>query len=154
MLSKEARKERNEKFWSGFKEYMRGTLSSTGKRVNWLNYKTEVQDTYLRLICDGKTTAVCYDIQFKDTGIKAIFWEQLGELKKVLEASMKQETSWEENFITKEGHSIGRISWTIENLNFYHDEDWNKIYGFYKNRLVEFDEFYQEFKDILIALVE
>lgn len=154
MLSKEARKERNEKFWSGFKEYMRGTLSSTGKRVNWLNYKTEVQDTYLRLICDGKTTAVCYDIQFKDAGIKAIFWEQLGELKKVLEASMQQDTSWEENFITKEGLSIGRISWTIQNLNFYNDKDWDKIYGFYKTRLVEFDEFYQEFKDILIALVE
>ena len=154
MLSKEARKERNEKFWSGFKEYMRGTLSSTGKRVNWLNYKTEVQDTYLRLICDGKSTAVCYDIQFKDTGIKAIFWEQLGELKKVLEASMQQETCWEENMTTKEGLSIGRISWSIENLNFYNDEDWDKIYAFYKNRLVEFDEFYQEFKDILIALVD
>ena len=154
MLSKEARKERNEKFWSGFKEYMRGTLSSTGKRVNWLNYKTEVQDTYLRLICDGKTTAVCYDIQFKHAGIKAIFWEQLRELKKVLEASMQQETSWEENTITKEGLSIGRISWSIENVNFYNDEDWDKIYAFYKVRLVEFDEFYQEFKDILIALVE
>jgi hypothetical protein len=154
MLSKEARKERNEKFWSGFKEYMRGTLSSTGKRVNWLNYKTEVQDTYLRLVCDGKTTAVCYDIQFKDTGIKAIFWEQLGELKKVLEASMQQETNWEENLITNEGLLISRISWSIVNLNFYNDEDWYKIYAFYKNRLVEFDEFYQEFKDILIALVD
>ena len=154
MLSKEARKERNEKFWSGFKEYMRGTLSSTGKRVNWLNYKTEVQDTYVRLVCDGKITAVCYDIQFKDAGIKAIFWEQLGELKKVLEASMQQETRWEENTTTKEGLEIGRISWAIENLNFYNDDDWDKIYSFYKDRLIEFDEFYQEFKDILIALVE
>jgi hypothetical protein len=67
---------------------------------------------------------------------------------------MQQETSWEENFTTKEGLSISRISWTIENLNFYNDEDWDKIYAFYKVRLVEFDEFYQEFKDILIALVE
>lgn len=154
MLAKEARKERNEKFWSGFKEYMRGTLSSTGKRVNWLNYKTEVKDTYLRLICDGKITALCYDIQFKDTGIKAIFWEQLGELKKVLESSMQQATVWEENVSTKEGLLIDRISWTIEKLNFYNDDDWDKIYSFYKARLIEFDEFYQEFKEILIALVK
>jgi hypothetical protein len=154
MLSKEARKERNEKFWSGFKEYMRGTLSTTGKRVNWLNYKTEVQDTYLRLICDGKTTAVCYDIQFKDAGIKAIFWEQLGELKKVLEASMEQTTTWNEEFTTKEGLVIGRIYWELENANFYNDDDWEKIYSFFKKRLIEFDAFYQEFKDILIALVD
>ena len=154
MLSKEARKERNEKFWSGFKEYMRGTLSSTGKRVNWLNYKTEVQDTYLRLVCDGKTTAVCYDIQFKDADIKAIFWEQLGELKKVLEASMEQTTTWNEEFTTKEGLVIGRIYWELENANFYNDDDWEKIYSFFKKRLIEFDAFYQEFKDILIALVD
>ena len=154
MLSKEARKERNEKFWSGFKEYMRGTLSTTGKRVNWLNYKTEVQDTYLRLICDGKTTAVCYDIQFKDAGIKAIFWEQLGELKKVLEASMEQTTTWNEEFTTKEGLVIGRIYWELENANFYNDDDWEKIYSIFKKRLIEFDAFYQEFKDILIALVD
>lgn len=154
MLAKEARKERNEKFWSGFKEYMRGTLSSTEKRVNWLNYKTEVKDTYLRLICDGKTTAVCYDIQFKDAGIKAIFWEQLSELKKVLEASMQQVTIWEENLITKEGLVIGRIYWQLEDVNFYNDADWEKIYSFFKSRLLEFDEFYQEFKDILIALVD
>lgn len=153
MLAKEARKERNEMFWSGFKEYMRGTLSSTGKRVNWLNYKTEVQDTYLRLVCDGKITSVCYDIQFKDAGIKAIFWEQLGELKKVLEAFIQQKTIWEENFATKEGHLIGRISWTIENLNFYNDEDWDEIYAFFKARLKEFDLFYQEYKDILITLM-
>jgi hypothetical protein len=125
-----------------------------GKRVNWLNYKTEVQDTYLRLVCDGKTTAVCYDIQFKDAGIKAIFWEQLGELKKVLEASMEQTTNWKEEFTTKEGIVIGRIYWELENANFYNDDDWEKIYAFFKSRLVEFDAFYQEFKDILIALVD
>jgi hypothetical protein len=154
MLSKEARKERNLLFWAAFKEVMRKHVSSSGRRVNWATYPTQVKNTYLRLISDGKLTAVCYDIQFKDAGIKAIFWEQLGELKKVLEASMQQETSWEENFTTKEGLSIGRISWTIENLNFYNDEDWDKIYAFFKIRLVEFDGFYQEFKDILIALVE
>jgi len=154
MLSKEARKERNEKFWASFKETMRQTQSASVKRVNWLNYRTEVKDTYLRLVCDGKTTTVCYDIQFKDIGIKAIFWEQLGELKTILESSMNQVTTWEENVITQEGLTIGRISWKLENVNFYNDEDWGKIHTFFKSRLIEFDAFYQEFKDILIALVD
>ena len=153
MLSKEARKERNLLFWAAFKEVMRKHVSSSGRRVNWATYPTQVKNSYLRLISDGKLTAVCYDIQFKDAGIKAIFWEQLGELKKVLEASLQQTTVWEENYITKEGLVIGRISWSIEKINFYNDEDWDKIYAFFKDRLQEFDEFYQEFKEILIALM-
>ncbi len=154
MLSKEARKERNELFWSAFKEVMRKKVSSSGRRVNWATYPTEVKNTYLRLISDGKLTAVCYDIQFKDSGIQSIFWEQLGELKKVLESSMNYTTKWEEFHASEDGKTIGRISWELENVNFYKDEDWPIIHDFFKNRLLEFDDFYQEFKEILISLVE
>lgn len=154
MLPKEERKQRNELFWATFKEVMRGKVSSSGRRVNWATYPTEVKDTYLRLICDGKTTAVCYDIQFRDAGIKAIFWEQLGELKKVLEDSMTIPTKWDEQFETKEGLLIGRISWELEGVNFFKDEDWPQIHSFFSERLIEFDAFYQEFKDILIQLVD
>lgn len=154
MLSKEARKERNLLFWAAFKEVMRKRVSSSGRRVNWATYPTQVKNTYLRLISDGKLTAVCYDIQFKDEGVQAIFLEQLGELKKVLEEIMQHPTKWDESFINTEGIKIGRISWELENVNFYKDEDWPSIHQFFKERLTEFDAFYQEFKDILISLVE
>jgi hypothetical protein len=154
MLSKEARKERNLLFWAAFKEVMRKQVSSSGRRVNWANYPTQVKNTYLRLISDGKLTAVCYDIQFKDAGVQAIFWEQLGELKKVLEETMKYPSKWNESFVTAEGSNISRISWELENVNFYEDKDWPIIHQFFKERLIEFDAFYQEFKDILISLVE
>ena len=42
----------------------------------------------------------------------------------------------------------------LEGFNFYKDEDWKEIHKFFKLRLSEFDEFYQEFKDILITLVD
>ena len=154
MLSKEARKERNLLFWASFKEVMRKRVSSSGRRINWATYPTEVKNTYLRLIADGKITAVCYDIQFKDEGIQAIFWEQLGELKKVLEERMKYPTIWDNSYINAEGMKIGRIYWELENVNFYKDEDWPIIHQFFKDRLIEFDAFYQEFKDILISLVD
>jgi hypothetical protein len=67
---------------------------------------------------------------------------------------MEQTTTWNEEFTTKEGLVIGRIYWELENANFYNDDDWEKIYSFFKKRLIEFDAFYQEFKDILIALVD
>lgn len=154
MLSKEARKERNLVFWASFKEVMRKRVSSSGRRINWATYPTDLKNTYLRLISDGKLTAVCYDVQFKDEGIKEIFWEQLGELKKVIESSMNHPTKWNDSFINPEGIKLMRISWELENVNFYNEKDWPIIHQFFKDRLIEFDAFYQEFKDILINLIE
>ena len=67
---------------------------------------------------------------------------------------MKYPTIWDNSYINAEGMKIGRIYWELENVNFYKDEDWPIIHQFFKDRLIEFDAFYQEFKDILISLVD
>jgi hypothetical protein len=67
---------------------------------------------------------------------------------------MTWETIWIESYTNKEGKSISRIEWRNDNLNFYKDEDWPLIRKFFAQRLVEFDRFYQEFKDILITLAD
>ena len=154
MLPKEERKAWNEAFWAGFKTHMRACMSSSGRRINWINYPTQVKNTYLRMICEGSSISLCYDIQFKDAGIQAIFWEQLTELKVVLENNMSIPTNWEPRFLNKEGQTIGRISWRLDGSNFYNQADWPVIYAFFKKHLVEFDGFYQEFNDILITLVD
>ncbi len=154
MLSKEARKAWNEAFWAGFKNHMRACLSASGKRVNWINYPTQVKNTYLRMVCDGKQILLCYDIQFKDAGIQAIFWEQLTELKVVLESNMSIPTHWEPQVVNHEGQTFGRLFWQLENANFYDQTHWPLIYAFFKKHLREFDVFYQEFNEILITLVD
>jgi hypothetical protein len=106
------------------------------------------------MICTGHQTAICFDIQFKDPGIQAIVWEQLTELKVVLENAMTVPTHWEPRFENAEGQIIGRIFWELADVNFYDKSDWPKIYAFFKKHLVEFDGFYQEFNDILITLVD
>jgi hypothetical protein len=63
-------------------------------------------------------------------------------------------TSWDPAFHNSEGLTIGRISWGLENVNFYEKADWPKIYAFFQKHLMEFDSFYQEFNDILITLVD
>lgn len=154
MLPKEERKAWNEAFWAGFKTHMRACMSSSGRRINWINYPTQVKNTYLRMICEGSSISLCYDIQFKDALIQAIFWEQLTELKVVLENNMSIPTNWEPRFLNKEGQTIGRISWRLDGSNFYNQADWPVIYAFFKKHLKEFDVFYQEFNEILITLVD
>ncbi|TNF49813.1 MAG: DUF4268 domain-containing protein [Bacteroidetes bacterium] len=154
MLSKEERKQLNIDFWDQFKSEMRKIRSSNGKKMNWINYPTDVKNIYLRVVTESNRVSLCLDIQFKDQGVQSIVWEQLTELRKVLEAEMEHPTLWEENKVTTEGLNIGRISWTLSDVNYYDKSQWDDIIEFLKQRMIEFDRFYQEFKEILITLVD
>lgn len=154
MLSKEEHKKLNQDFWDGFKKEMRQIPSSNGRRINWINYPTDVKSIFLRIVIDKNVVKLCFDIQPKDQGIKEILFEQMTELRKVMEASMTYQTNWIESLNTSDGRVISRISWENNEFNFYDRNDWREIYTFLKKRLVEFDNFYQEFKDILINLAD
>ncbi len=154
MFSKEKKHEMNVEFWNGFKHYMKNQKSSVLPRVNWLSYPTNLKHTYVRLHCDGGLSALYYDIQFKDKEIRALFWEQLIELKSLFNKQESHTSNWHEHFKTIDGLHISRIEWTHDEWSLYRQKDWRKIYRFFKERLLEFDLFYQEYKEILINLIK
>lgn len=153
MFSKEELKELKISFWNGFKEFMKKQKSSNGKRVNWLSYKTDVKFIYLRLDVNNKKASINFDIQHKFDDIRAIVYEQMTELKVVLEDSMSTKTIWHED-LNYNNITISRICWEKENVNFYNENDHIEIYEFFKKTLIEFDLFYQDYKDILVALTD
>lgn len=152
MLSKEEQREKNKQFWDAFNAYTKRTKSSNGRRINWINYPTDVSFIFVRLAADSKHAALHFDIQPKDVGIREIIWEQMNELKVVLESEMQHPTEWLEEVHLTDGRMISRISWQLSPVNYFNPEDQDRIFHFLKTRLEEFDRFYQEFKDILINL--
>lgn len=153
MLTKEESTAYNKEFWTQLHTRMRGIKSSNGRSIGWLNYPTDVKNTYLRLRVDKNCAELSYEIQFKDQGIRAIFWEQLEELRKVLENEIGAGGIWEFEAYNEEQRSISKIYWRLEKVNLYKKEDHPTIYDFFEKHLVCFDIFYQEFKEILIHLV-
>ena len=153
MLSKEERSELNKSFWAGFKKTMNPFKSSNGRSINWLNYPSDVKGIFIRMEVDNDAARLCFDMQFKDQGIRSIVWEQMGELKKVMESTIQSETIWIENMHSKEGFVFSRICWEMNGVSLYSKNDHEKIYSFLQCRITEFDNFYQEFKDIIINLV-
>ena len=154
MLSKEEKKSLNHMFWGEFKTLMKNSHSPNNSRINWLNYPTHLKHTYLRLVFDNKEASVCFDVQYRDDEIRSIFWEQLLELRTLIDTSMGASTEWIENHETKEGLTISRLKWGDSNLSLMNKKDWYKAQNFFKDRLLEFDFFYQEYKDILINLIK
>jgi hypothetical protein len=154
MLSKEELKARKLEFWNTFRLRMSKIRSSNGRKMNWLSYPTDVKNIYLRLDADKTSARLSFDIQHKDAGIRAIIWEQMYELKKVLVDAMDEEGDWIEHCYSDSVPDFCRIEWKLEGVNFYNDADTEKIYAFFQEKLIKFDDFYQQFKDILVLLIK
>lgn len=154
MLTKEELKEKKLIFWNDFKQLMSKVKSSNGKRMSWLSYPTDIKNIYLRLYTDKKEIALNFDIQFKDPTIRAVFWEQMNELKRVLENEMNEEGIWIEKCNSDSVEEFCRIQWKRKELNYLNDAHKEEIYSFFKEKLIAFDGFYQEYKDILIFLAK
>ncbi len=152
MFSKEESRQLNLTFWNGFQEYMSKKRSSNGRKINWLNYPSDIKSIFIRLEVDSKGARLCFDIQPKDDDIRAILFEQMSELKVVLEDITIEKPTWIENHYYLNKQYISRIVWENNLLNFYKLEHQYLIYTFLGESLVKFDLFYQEYKEILIAL--
>ncbi len=154
MFKKEEIRALRTEFWGNFKDHMKKHRSSNGRKMNWINYPSDVDFIYIRLHAEKNFAAFSIDIQPKDDGVRAIVWEQLTELRKVLESEMGEDGQWIDDFETSAGNTISTVRWTLEGVSFFKKEDQKQIFKFLENRLLTFDAFYQEFKDILIHLAD
>jgi len=152
MLSKEELKDKNTEFWNTFRKEMNNQTSASGRQINWINYPTDVKDIYIRMEVDGKGARLCFDIQPKTDDIRSILWEQMTELKAVMGTEMQVEASWAEESHYWNGRLISRIMWENNDLDYYKPEDVPKVIDFLKDKLVRFDKFYQEYKDVIVNL--
>lgn len=153
MLTKEERKALNTAFWEGFRKEMRKIKSSNGRAINWINYPSDVKDIYIRLQADQNGARLRIDIQPKDDSIRSILWEQLTEMRIVMEEAVGV-ANWNEFDHEFQGRTVSSVFWEVKDLNFYNEDDRTRMKDFLRSKLVQFDAFYQEYKEILILLAE
>ena len=153
MLSKEAQREHNKQFWDDFRIRMRKHHSSTGRRMNWLNYPSDVKSIFIRMNVDKHEASVNFDVQFKDSEILALVWEQLLEMRKIMENTMEIKGEWLDECELPNGQRFCRIQWKKAPCSYYDESQREDIYAFLEHVLLKFDEFYQEFKEIVVNLV-
>lgn len=154
MFTKEERKEVHTLFWKQFKSFGSKRQNAEGKRINWLNYPTRLKQIYIRLTCDNHHARFSIEIQDKDEGIRQLIWDQLEELKVVLESEMPEPGLWDKNAYNVAGQEIYRVYWHIDNVNMYRTEDQQKIFDFFMNHLIGFDKFFVEYRDVLFGLLK
>ena len=137
LSQEEEKKERNIKFWEDFRKAIKDQRSTNGRQMNWINYPTDVKDIYVRMEADGDGARLCFDIQPKEDGIRSILWEQMTELKTLMQAEMGIEAIYLEKSHYWNERLISRIKWEDNTLNYFNEEDIPKIIEFLKDKLNE-----------------
>lgn len=152
MYSKsEAQKIRSE-FWSAFGLYMKPVLSSSGMRVNWLNYRTGAKGILFRSHADRQMAISALDIDTRDSDYRELYLEQFAELESVMRALMPRELHFSDSFIRENNTEVIRYYMVLENVNLYRREDWPAIFEFLRAGLIAWDEFWNDFKDLFLQL--
>lgn len=62
--------------------------------------------------------------------------------------------TWSEEVFNKAGQQISSIYWNLENVSIYNQKDEEKVFQFFKDKLVRFDRFYDVYKEILFGLIK
>ena len=152
MYSKEEIKETKTLFYTSFGKYMNKNKSLEGKRIKWMNYPTRVKHIYTRLHVDKKSASLFIDLQHRDNEIRELFYEQFMELKTVFTSIMGDTWIWEKNALNDSGLKCSRISIVLVDVNLFEKKTWPDIFNFFEENLVNFDQFWNEFKDLFKQL--
>ncbi len=147
MFTKEEKKKFKTDFWTSFGIYMRKHNAKLG-RVSWVNYRTHIKDMYFRLDITTKDAIVSVDFQHKDDGIRSLFYEQLLELKTVLQSSIGDDWKWEEVSFNEFNQPVSKVYIVLENVSIYNKDDWQKTFRFYEEKMLGLHGFWIDFKEI------
>ena len=83
------------KFWTSFGQYMRPIPGAGGDTINWLNYKTGIRHIYFRMDADMNYASIAIELTHPDSLMREQQYEQLRQVKRILEKSMSEEWDWE-----------------------------------------------------------
>ena len=126
--------------------------SLSNKKINWLNYQSNVKNILIRLDTNKQMAAVIIDIQHKDEEVRYLFYEQFIELKTVFNSICGDHWQWIKESKNEAGNDCSRITATISNVNIFEKSSWPKIFNFYEKNLINLDSFWNEFSDLFKAL--
>jgi hypothetical protein len=142
MYSKTEAAQLRQAFWTTFGQYMQPVPSAEGLPTNWVNYKTGLKHVYFRLHADNRRATVSIDITHPDAGLRELFFEQFGELRRLLEEASGAAWTWEAEATDATGQPVSRIYQELTPVNLFNREDWPRLISFFKPRIMALDEFW------------
>ena len=152
MFTKDEEKALKAAFWGTLTTKIQKFRSVNGRRINWFKYPTGLNDIYVRTEVDQHGCRVCVDLQFKNVGIRELFYEQFLETKTVFENTLESPVKWQPHFDHAYGTTVSRVSVENTTTNLYRQEDWPEMHTFIITHLKRIDEYWNDFGELFKLL--
>ncbi|MFT4204918.1 MAG: DUF4268 domain-containing protein [Chitinophagaceae bacterium] len=148
MYSREEKVKLRHAFWTAFGQYMNGVpvFDEDGRPKNWLNYKTGVRGIRFKTDATDKKGYIAVELLHKDADERTLVWEQFLSVKKLLDAQLAEEWTWEKDYRDEQGKTYDRIYLELSNVNVFREQDWPALISFFKPRILALDAFWDETK--------
>lgn len=132
-----------QEFWTAFGKYMSPVPSAEGFKINWINYHTRVRDVHFRMDAGSTAAAISITLEHKDDAIRALYYEQLLELKTLLHITLEEEWTWQPTTSLLTGRVISRVVKELPNISIFNKDQWPDLISFFKPRIIALDNFWE-----------
>ncbi len=140
MFSKEDSRKLREEFWISFgKSFPR----------KWVLYNTGIKDFSFKFYFDTKKAGIMLDIE-GDLDHRVLYYGKMQGLQTILTTEYLPNLVFDDMFILQEtGKEISRIYQELEGVSIHNKNTWRETMEFLNESMDKFEDFYQEYKDII-----
>lgn len=149
MYSREEIKKIRVEFWDGFQKYSAPKRRKKGKPKNWILQNTGIKALDLKFHIDNKLASVGIDIVSKSLDHKLAYWNKLLGVKNLLDSKFGNKLIWDDMYQLESGKDIIRIAIIKEDVSILNKDCWEKVYEFFYMNMLKFENFLEEYKDII-----
>ncbi len=96
-----------------------------------------------------KSAMVSMDIESQDLEKRLELWEKLISLRSILIEEYLPKAVFEDTVFLESGKEISRVSVDLKNVSIHNKNTWQETMVFLKDHMASFEEFYNEFEDII-----
>jgi hypothetical protein len=129
-------------FWTTYGQYMRPVPSASGEKVNWVNYKTGIKHLFFRMHANKQKAFIAIELNNQNLTLQQSHWDQLIELKPLLETELQEEWEWLSMMNDEYGKIVSMVKKEIDEVNIFNQDDWPQIISFFKPRIIALDSFW------------
>lgn len=145
MWSKEEAKEVRVNFWNGFKSY----CSKHKIYRKWVLTGVKIKSTQLKFYVDEQKALVLFQIDHKNDLRRYEIFECFLSYRKLMAADCGEDLKWEEDYYGIGERAVSAIYFELSAVNMYRQEDWDKIYAFFAEKMPLLEGAYWEYRDLI-----
>lgn len=148
MYSKQEAAVIRHRFWTALGKYLAPIPFAGNEKQNWINYKTGIKNIFFKTFADNKKASACIELAMASEEQREKKFHLLLNLIKQSGSSLK-DWQTEKKSYNEQGKPVALIYMDLYPVNIYKEEDWPLVIGFLKEKMIAFDAFWTQYKDII-----